>query len=654
MYRLQDLWRNNNETTILALTKMTMRKNCFILFDINYRIFLLQVFAAVFCFQQAVAQTESIGNLHTQFDHYNEQAIQEKVFVHTDKPFYVAGDIMWYKVYCVDGNFNKPLDLSKVAYLEILNKNLKPVLQAKIPMKNGSGNGSFFIPLSLSSGNYRIRAYTNWMKNFSQEFYFEKNVTIVNTLKSLGEKSADSSNQYDIHFFPEGGNLVEGIESRVAFRVTDRRGDGVDFKGTITDDANNTVASFQPQRFGIGSFSFTPAAGKKYRAIIRLSNSNVIVGELPNIYSQGYVMHVENISDDRIHVTVSTNVSMPGQFIFLFAHTRQSVKVAEAEPVNDGKAVFSIEKSKLGEGISHLTVFNSVRQPVCERLYFKKPIGLKINANANGEEFASRKKIYINIDAQDQSKPAVSDMSVSVFRIDSLSNSQDADILSYFWLTSDLQGTIESPQYYFNNTGPEVDAAVDNLMLTHGWRRFRWDDVLQNKVAFEFIPEYEGHVIGGRITNKKTEQPMENVVTYLSSPGTRFQISSSISNKKGQLLYDVKNFYGSNEVVVQADNQKDTSYRIDILNPFSEKYSSRPFTDIDISESLRDDIVSRSIGMQVQNAYSNDYLQRFDAPYMQDTTAFYGVPDYKFFLDEYTRFNTMEEVMREYITGVSL
>jgi hypothetical protein len=632
-----------------------MKKRFASLAEHNYWLIFFNCLLVLFCVKETSAQSDVNANVQTQFNQFNRQALQEKLFVHTDKPFYVAGDILWFKIYYVDGNFNKPLDLSKVAYMEVLNKDQKPVLQAKIAMKDGNGNGSFFIPLSLSSGNYKLRAYTNWMKNFSQDYYFEKNIVIVNSLKNLGEKSADTAAGYEIHFFPEGGNLVAGIQSKIAFRVADRDGNGIDFKGTLADEENNTVASFQPSRFGIGYFSFAPVANKKYHAIIRLSNSSAIVGEFPAAFNLGYVMHLENSGNDQVNITVSTNINAPNQFVYLFAHTRQSVKIAAMQNVNDGKATFTIDKSKLGEGISNLTIFSSSREPVCERLYFKRPTGLKITANANGDEFRSRKKIYINIDAQNENKPAIADMSMSVYRIDSLGAGQEPDILSYLWLTSDLQGSIESPEYYLNNAGPEVDAATDNLMLTHGWRRFRWDDVLQNKVSFDFIPEYEGHVVSGRITDKRTGAPVENALAYLSAPGIRFQVGGAMSNKKGQLLFDIKNFYGSNEIVLQAENnQRDSNYRIDILNPFSEKFSAIPVPSFDLSPELREDLVTRSIGMQVQNAYLNDNLQRFDMPDMQDSTSFYGVPDNKFFLDEYTRFNTMEEVMREYITGVSL
>src|ERR1700721_2638940 len=129
-------------------------------------IFLLVLSASVW------GQDDAQHFIQSRFNQYNEQVLQEKVFVHTDKSFYLAGEVLWFKIYNVEGSSNTPLDLSKLAYVEILNTEQKAVLQAKVSLKKGSGSGSFFLPLSLISGNYILRAYTNWMKNFSPEYFF--------------------------------------------------------------------------------------------------------------------------------------------------------------------------------------------------------------------------------------------------------------------------------------------------------------------------------------------------------------------------------------------------------------------------------------------------------------------------------------------------
>lgn len=602
----------------------------------------------------AQAQYEVLNKIKRSFDQYRSQNLLEKLYVHTDKTFYVAGEILWFKIYDVDGTYNKPLNLSKVAYVEIIDKDLKPVLQAKISMENAQGNGSFFVPLSIRSGNYRLRAYTSWMKNFSADYFFEKNITVINALRKLDEKPLTSAQNYDIQFFPEGGNLVNGIESKVAFRVVDQSGKGVAFKGTIVDQANNAVVQFAPTRFGLGHFSFTPIAGNKYSAIIQIGNNNAIVTELPAANALGYVMKLEESGNDQLKVTLRTNTT--DQFAFLIVHSRQLLKMAEGKSITGGIMEFIVNKSALGEGISSFTVFNYADQPVCERLYFRRPNHLVIEAGSDRNDYAPRNKVTLNIRAQEPDGKAVrANMSLSVYLADSLQSASQGDILSYLWLSSDIKGQIESPEYYFDNPENEVAEAADNLMLTQGWRRFRWTDILQeNPPQFEYLPELEGHILNGKLTNKRSGLPVENVTVYLSSPGQHFQFGGATSNKNGQLQFDIRNMQGSNQIVLQVADLKDSVNRIDILTPFSEKFSVVPIPKFNLPEYLQQDLLNQSIGSQVQNAYLKEKLQQFYAPLLPDSSAFFGNPDKKYYLDDYTRFNTMEEVMREYVSDVTV
>src|SRR5476651_1742150 len=156
-----------------------------------------------------------LNDVQASFNNYRQQALQEKIFVHTDKGAYLTGEILWFKLYVVDGSYNKPLNLSKVAYVEVLDENNLPAMQAKVELHNGHGSGSLYIPVSTNNGNFHFRAYTNWMKNFSPDYYFDKNITIVNPQRSPIETGKQSKTDFDVQFFPEGGNLVAGISSNV-------------------------------------------------------------------------------------------------------------------------------------------------------------------------------------------------------------------------------------------------------------------------------------------------------------------------------------------------------------------------------------------------------------------------------------------------------
>lgn len=606
----------------------------------------LMLLTSAFCLLILNSRAQAIHEVQNSFNLYKQSALQEKVFVHTDKSTYLPGEIIWFKIYCVDGSDHKPLNLSKVVYVEVLDNSQNPIVQAKISIKNGIGDGSVYVPVTINNGNYKLRAYTNWMKNFSPDYYFEKTITLLNPLKSPDNIVKETANNYDIRFFPEGGNLVSGIASKVAFKAVGKNGLGVAFTGAIVDQHNDTVVRFKPLKFGMGNFSFTPSANNTYKAVVKF-NGEVVNKDLPGINSQGYVM---SLTDNGAQLDVA--VKGTDGNIYLFAHTRQVIKAAESATINNGIAHFTINKGLLGDGISAITIFNNARQPVCERLYFKRPAQkLFIDAGADQQQYALRKKVSINVSAKGLAgKPASASMSMAVYRIDSLQEVDRSNIFDYLWLGSDLKGNIESPDYYFKNATAETDEALDNLMLTQGWRRFQWSQVLENKPpAFTYLPEYTGHIVTAKITNTLTNTPATDIMTYIGVPGKRVQVYVSQSDSLGRLLYSTKDFYGPGEIVAQANTTIDTTYRIDILSPFSEQFSKTAPLKFEFANGMQNALQAHSLGVQVLNIYSSNNIKRFYDPAI-DSSAFYGKPYKTYKLDDFTRFTTMEEDLREYVS----
>ena len=228
----------------------------------------------------------------------------------------------------------------------------------------------------------------------------------------------------------------------------------------------------------------TPRSGHRYRSTVRLADGTAINTLLPAPYKEGMVMNASDEDKQHIRVNVQSNMqsnvqsTSAGSEIYLIAHTRQSVRIAEAATLKDGKASFLLDRNSLGDGISHLTIFDAARAPICERLVFKYPSHrLNISVSADKEKYATRKKIQLQVSsAGADDKPITTDCSLSVFRVDSIQTAPSGHIESYLWLASDLKGKIESPDYYFDH--PEDEQAMDNLMLSHGWRRFRWEDIV--------------------------------------------------------------------------------------------------------------------------------------------------------------------------------
>ncbi|RZL12275.1 MAG: hypothetical protein EOO62_11400, partial [Hymenobacter sp.] len=221
----------------------------------------LHLLASQLSLAQATQPADSLS-LGQRLRHYNRQALTEQLFLHLDRPAYVAGEALWFKAYAVDGTYHRPLGMSKVAYVEVLDADQRPVLQAKVALVHAMGQGSLELPAELATGRYVVRAYTNWMKNAGPDFYFQQPITVVNTAASSAAvvPPAQASPAYDVQFFPEGGQLVQNLPGRVAFKVTDQYGRSVAATGTVADARGTALATFQTLKFGMGSFLLTPAA----------------------------------------------------------------------------------------------------------------------------------------------------------------------------------------------------------------------------------------------------------------------------------------------------------------------------------------------------------------------------------------------------------
>lgn len=598
------------------------------------------------------AQNQMPESLQQQFNNYQSGAIQEKIFVHTDKTFYLAGETVWFKIYAVDASFHKPVTTSSITYIEILNKDLKPVVQSKIPMFNGNGAGSVILPGFLATGNYILRAYTNWMKNFSADFYYEHTLHIVNTLK-LSPVAPATKLVSGIQFFPEGGTALFGLTGKIAFKAADADGHGLECKGVILNQNNDTITRFQSLHNGMGGFQLKPEKGSSYYALVKL-NDSLIKQRLPDAIDHGFSLSVLEEEAGKLKVSVHASTEFNNTSVYMFAQTRQTIKNIQTGLIKDGEASFVVNKSQLGDGISSITIFNQSRQPVCERLVFKRPLEkFAIQAKTDQTIYATRKPVRIDLSTTNaNSQPVSGNLSMSVFMIDSLQNIPEQSIITYLYLHSELKGRIESPEYYFTNTDQASDEALDNLLLTQGWRRFKWSEVMDSKKpSFEFLPEIEGPVVNGKIINKLTGAPVAFSGAWLSIPGDDYAFSSATSDAQGIVHFGFRDIYKNNAIVVQPALQKDSFNRIDINNSYSDKFSSNTLRPMTLSRSLESILVSRSISTQVENTYSIERKRQYIKT-NPDTTSFYGKPDKQYNLDDYTRFQTMEEVMREFIEDV--
>ncbi len=618
------------------------------------RYIIFTVLGFYFLLQDVHGQSDvAVSRISESFQQNQSRYVQEKLYVHTDKESYISREMIWFRIYEWNALSGRPLTLSQIAYVEVLDKNNLPVIQEKISLKPGETFGSFIIPVGLPSGTYQFRAYTSWMKNFAPEYYFMKPIRIINPRDLAEDRTAIGDEKYDLQFFPEGGNLVQQIRCRVAFRITDVHGKGLDGLGILMNSAGDTLLQFRPLHFGLGHFEFTPDSGQTYHSEIRLSNGKRIVKDLPPVYPEGYVMNVSKVREHEVLIQIHVSPEFDREDVYLFIHgTGSSLKPIKRQLTNSA-AEFMIQAQDLEDGISQITLLDKNEKPVCERLYFKYPEKKLLIGTAVDAEYKPRSKIELTMATSNYSgQPVPADLSLSVYRLDSLQNTNADNIVCSYYLTSEL-GAIEFPAFYFSGGDESRENEMDNLMMTHGWRRYKWGNGFdQGAEKFEFAPEMHGHIIHGKLLNS-AGLPSSRKTAYLSVPSGRTQFRSTLSDEMGNLKFEMPDFYGSGEIIVQTDPREDSSLHIDIASPFSSRFAHFTVPDFSIpgknSATLRDQMINE----QVLHVFDGPLINRFTTASV-DTNSFYVTPDEKYLLDDYTRFLSMEEVMREYVHSANV
>jgi hypothetical protein len=418
----------------------------------------------------------------------------------------------------------------------------------------------------------------------------------------------------------------------------------------LLNEKNDTVLHFEPYKFGLGSFHFTPDINHNYKAVFIFDDKTIVAKNIPVIYKEGYVMHV-NDEGERIRITVTTNISSVYPETFLISQNHRLVKTAKRNVLSNGVVNFVVDKSELGAGVSQLTVFNNEKQPVCERLFFIPPSqATVVRTTASKEVYNNREQVALTVISN---SALAANLSVSVFQFDSLQTTGGSDINTYFWLESELQGKIENPQYYLSANNDDVKKTTDYLMLTHGWRRFDWDKILSNRITPKFFPETSGQVITCKVNDVRTGLPAKDVQVFLSVPETSYKLFTGTSNDSGIVKINVQDFYGKSDIILQT--KESGNYKVELIDPFTRSIAAtEPPVIFTISPDKKSLLENYGIAMQAQHIYSADSIQKIDAPDIKDTFPFFGKALYSYKLDDYTRFTTMEEVLREYVREINV
>ena len=596
------------------------------------------------CATTVGAQSDAVSSPARRLTEWAAQEGGEKAYLHLNRTDLLCGEVMWFTFFSVNAMDHRPSRISQVGYVEVLDRKGTSVLQTAVYLNDGTGTGSVYLPATLPADHYTVRAYTAWMKDRADTAPFVQPITILNTLKSVARipSGRPSAQVPRLGLFPEGGHLVSGLPSTVAVHAVGPDGKGVSIRGFVIRNAHDTVAHFSTVRHGLGNFSITPVAGGAYRVVAVDARGRSIPAQMPEVRSTGWVMEVKDTLEKHVRIRVRTNTGEDrGKFV---VHTRHQVRYARSFRLRNGEGEWTLHRDSLDAGISHITVFDEYDRPLTERLVFNGAKSYRADVVPGQSVYSIRSRARLTLDA-----PEPGHYSVSVFRADSLA--RYSGMAEHLLLTSDLRGGVESPEFYFSGH-PQAAGLADVLMLTHGWRRFRWEDVRDriHKASRE-IPELHGRLIDARLLDS-AGNPAIGRQAFLSAPGKQVRLYVARSDSSGKVRFDLRRHILGNRLIIQPDLRFDSLLRIEPLSPFTTGRDVTTPPDLRLDPALKEALVKRSMAVQVSDIYREEETYFNYRKIRNDTIPFYGKADEVYELDDYTRFPAMEEVLREYVKGV--
>ncbi|MFD2598526.1 carboxypeptidase regulatory-like domain-containing protein [Sphingobacterium corticis] len=596
----------------------------------------------------------------------------EKVHLHFDKPYYAVGDTLWFKSYL---NYNLGnYDPSKIVYVEVLNSRDSLIQTLRVQMKNGVGKGQLVLDQEFwKQDNYRFRAYTKWMVNFNQDYFYNKVVPIGDAInkklgaivnftpdgnktkatlqfrdksgailsrKKLNWEANDGWDQFDkgraetddmgrvsislsaknkelmktgrlliqidnneeklvgqyslssaiwdvdVQFFPEGGDLISGLAKNVAFKALSNDGKGAKVKGKVIDGKKNEVASFADLGMGMGYFSFIPQSGESYKAIVTFDNGQEKTYDLPAVVDEA--VNLVSLPADDTHMQLGIVTSdnhykkLENSAFYVFGQSNGHLVYAAQIAMKNSSVLVKVPRENMPNGVVQFTLFTTDGTPVSERLVFCNSTTedlLDIAVSSDKDSYRSKDPVKLKVALKNGTDSVASSYSVTVVDETKVpyDDDQELGILSNLLLTSDLQGFVEKPNYYFNPKHENRAEALEALLMTQGFSRFDYKKLLKAEYPqVMFMPEQGISVSGTLRMNNGRTQPNGGLLLSIPALGMR---KDTYTDQQGRFSFDELVFPDSAQVTVSArgnDNFRSLVINMDQTH-FPEIDANSPF-----------------------------------------------------------------------------
>lgn len=514
--------------------------------------------AFLFFFPLHAAEDVGIREMVNRINLFNRYLPQEKVYLHFDNTAYFMGEKMWFKAYVLRSDNHHATDVSRVLYVELLDRSGNVVETQKLPIgAMGQADGVFDLRNVLAGGFYEVRAYTRYMLNWDSSWLFSRVFPIFETPGKEGDYSRPSLGKTawqvresekvptkektgisfakpedgNIAFFPEGGHLVENLSCRVAFEIRDRQGLPVNGTGELSC-GDERLCSVSTSQNGRGVFSLVAQPGKIYSLNLKDKRGRLYRQELPVAEKEGCSMRLTRSGKSWcVNLNTTTSFAQDSLGIVLTAHGA----LKHVDVVAGSRSIYlSLPDSAIADGVNRVSVVNGAGQVLADRLFFQYPRTLKDSISVTVKETSLLPSSPINLSFH---APPSTIFSLSVRDADTEKNISSLDCENWLLLAGELHGCVSHPEYYFESDDAEHREAADLLMLVQGWRRYDLSQMMGKKNFKIVHPVEKGLSISGRLKG-----PQKKAI--VSNQNLRFRLYNELGQSlSGNAVTDSLGYY---------------------------------------------------------------------------------------------------------------
>ncbi|WP_018626398.1 hypothetical protein [Niabella aurantiaca] len=456
----------------------------------------------------------------------------ERAYIHYDKSSYSPGETIWFKAYLLAEI--APAEASKTFYIDWIDDKGKILQHTTSPLVNGMTNGQFELPVGYTGKSLTVKAYTSWMLNFDAAFLYTKKIPVVNNAPPAPDKTG-ADLKPTLTFFPEGGDAIAGLQNKIAYKAVDAFGDPVKITGTVVDEAGKFVDSIRNMHDGMGYILLIPKPNAKYTAKWKDDKKTAYTTPLPAIKAEGVALKIA-LAPGKRNFEVLASAAAGADSVHIIGTMYQHAIFNISRAIKPGPVTGSIPLESLPYGILTITVFDQNWKPLAERITYvdnnqaySRPAMMEVEHW--GLSHRGRNELIISL-----SEAVPASLSIAVTDL-AIGGDSTENILSGLMLTGELKGKVYNPAYYFKDSSLTTQQHLDLVMLTNGWRRFNWQQLIAGELPAVRYPRDSAYIsVSGKLAGimPASISPASSIIVMMKQKDTEGKVLMMPITKDGR------------------------------------------------------------------------------------------------------------------------